>query len=62
MKSNDPLPCFRKTIVLDSAEYSLIKTALAYAIVTVENLTIDEMKTIKNIAAKLNSESHTENN
>ena len=62
MKSNDPLPCFRKTIVLNSAEYNLIKTALSYVIVTVATLTDDEMRTISNIAAKLNAESHPNNN
>lgn len=62
MKSNNPLPCFQKTIVLDSAEYTMIKSALSFVVATVPVLTDEELKTISNIASKLNAETHPHNN
>lgn len=62
MKSNEPLPCFQKTIVLNSAEYTMLKSALSFVVATVPVLTDEELKTISNIASKLNAPSHELNN
>jgi hypothetical protein len=62
MKSNVKLPSFQKSITLDANEYTIVQTALTFALVSVPTLTENEIKTIANIMSKLASDNHPQNN
>lgn len=63
MKPNNSLPCFRKTIVLDSHEYKMMHKVLASVLVAYgREMTVTDAKIISNIVDKLTSETHPQNN
>jgi hypothetical protein len=64
MKSNlRSLPCFTKTITLDSQEYKMMHKVLASVLVAYgKEMSLDDAKTISNIVDKLTAPSHNQNN
>lgn len=64
MKSNlRYLPCFTKTITLDSQEYKMMHKVLASVLVAYgKEMSLDDAKTISNIVDKLTAPSHNQNN
>jgi len=63
MKPNNPLPCFRKTLVLDADEYKMMHKVLASVLVAYgKEMSYSDAQIIHNIVDQLVSEPHSQNN
>lgn len=63
MKPNNPLPCFRKTLVLDADEYKMMHKVLASVLVAYgKEMSYSDAQIINNIVDQLTSSTHPQNN
>jgi len=62
MKANNPLPCFRKTIVLNYEEHKVTYNSLVYVLTEVHGLSEEEERILNSVLDKLASPSHPQTN